>query len=285
VSTQAPESAQGAPIGPGSILWENAGRSYNLLVALSGGILQNMHPEVGAGVANHSRVFEDPGERLAASINPILRTIFGPEPEATGREIRDIHKGIKGYDEQGRPYHALKPTTFWWTHATFEDMVAQGINRFSGQPLTRKGREQLNRESVTWYSRYAVTDRPVPLGLDAFEGEWDRVCEDVLEMTPVAEQLIGMFQGGDIDSFINAFGINIPAGKIGRVALEEGVSVLARGGLPETVRERFDIPFSRADELKLKGLDAAVRTFAPKLSLERFYLPVAVEGMQRVEQR
>lgn len=281
MSVHTPEVEQRAPIGPGSILWENLGRRYNLLVAASAGILQNMLPALGAGVDDYSEVFEDPGKRLAVSSDRILEGVYGPEPEKTGIEIRDIHKSMGGQDKQGRPYHALRPTTFWWAHATFEESTAQGKDRFSGEPLNREGRRQLNFESMTWFARYGMTSRPVPPTLEAFEEEYERICQEELEMTPVAEYLIGLFQEGDIESFIKAFNVNPTAWKIGHRAIADSARVFAIGGLPKAVRQRFDIRFSKVDEVKLKTQDAAVRRIVPLLSSKQLYLPIALEGMER----
>ncbi|MFI5270650.1 MAG: oxygenase MpaB family protein [Candidatus Saccharimonadales bacterium] len=275
------ETEQDAHIGPGSILWENLGRRYNLLVAASAGILQNMLPALGAGVEDYSEVFKDPGKRLAVSSERILEVVYGPEPEKTGIEIRDIHKGMGGRDRQGRPYHALQPTTFWWAHATFEEATAQAKVRFSGELFTRENRRQLNSESMTWFARYGVTSRAIPPTLEAFEEEYERVCEEELEMTPVAEYLIGLFQEGDIESFIKAFNVNPAAWKVGRKAISDSVRVFTIGGLPETVRERFDIRFSKADKIKLEAQDAAVRRIVPLLSQKQLYLPIALEGIER----
>jgi uncharacterized protein (DUF2236 family) len=283
MSVHSPEAPQGAPIGPGSILWQHLGRRYNLLVAASAGILQNMLPALGAGVDDYSEVFEDPGKRLAVSSDRILLGVYGPEPEKIGIEIRDIHKHMGGQDRQGRPYHALRPTTFWWPHATFEESTAQGIDRFSGKPLIREGRRQLNRESVTWFARYGMTGRPVPPTLEAFEEEYARICQEELEMTPVAEHLIGLFQEGDIESFITAFNVNPKVWKLGHKAIADIVRVFAIGGLPKSVRERFDISFSRTDELQLKAQDTAVRRIVPLLSRQQLYQPIALEGMEREE--
>ncbi|HZL08070.1 MAG TPA: oxygenase MpaB family protein [Candidatus Dormibacteraeota bacterium] len=281
MSVEAPETQRGAPIGPGSLLWENLGRRYNLLTAASAGILQNMLPGLGAGVEGFSEVRVDPGQRVAVSAERILEPVYGPNPEEAGREIRDIHKHIKGHDEQGRSYHALNPKTFWWAHATFEVAVVEGRGRFSGHPFAREERRQVNRESMTWFSLYGMTSRPVPKDLEAFEKEYERICEEELELTPAADYLIGLFQEGDIESFVKAFNIDPRAWKFGRKAVAGSARLFAIGGLPKPVRERFDIPFSRSDELKLKTLDANVRAIAPRLSEEQFYLPIALEGIRR----
>ncbi len=281
---QTAEAGEGLPIGPGSLLWENLGLRYNLLTAASAGILQNMLPGLGAGVEQYSEVRNDPGKRLAVSADRILEGVYGPEAEQTGLEIRDIHKHMGGRDSKGRPFHALHPETFWWAHATFEEATVEGNTRFSAQPFNRDQRRQLNRESMTWFiTRYGMTARPVPKTLEDFETKYQRICEEELEMTPAAEYLIGLFQEGDIESFVKAFKVDPRIWKYGRKAVAGGARLFAIGGLPETVRERFDIPFSKADQAKLAGLDWSVRKAAasPRLTEERLYLPVALDGIRR----
>src|SRR3546814_6579371 len=67
------------------------------------GILQLMHPAVGAGVMEHSNFFDDPMDRVARSLPAILGAVYdGPEADATGRWVRDQHTDIKGVDAAGR---------------------------------------------------------------------------------------------------------------------------------------------------------------------------------------
>lgn len=286
MSTQVAEAPGDVQLGPGSTLWENAGRSYNLLVALPGGLLQLMNPPVGAGVAEWSRVFEDPGERLVKSIDPILGSIYAANPHAIGEEIRDIHREIRGTDEKGRSYHALNPKTFWWTLSSFGVMIADGRARYSGSgPFTPSEREQLHQETVGWYSRFGVTMRPVQPDFEAFQTDWDYTIEHELEKTQAAEEIANVFQEGDIDSILAAFNVHPLARKLGRKAMAEVIRLVGIGGLPETARELLEIPFSKKDERKLRLLDSTVRILSPHLAPEQFYLPVALEGMKRVSPR
>ena len=114
--------AEGAPVGPGSLLWETAGDPRSLIPGTGAGILQLMYPGLGAAVTDHSDFFKDPYDRIFRSIPYIWGSIFAPDEQegrARGREIRDFHPHIKGTDPQGRRYHALDPDVFWWAHATF----------------------------------------------------------------------------------------------------------------------------------------------------------------------
>jgi uncharacterized protein (DUF2236 family) len=106
--------AEGAPLGPGSILWSIAGDPRGLLTGSAAGIMQLMLPGLGAGVTDHSNFFDDPYDRIFRSIPYIWGSIFseGDEADQRGRQIRDFHPDIKGTDDQGRRYHALDPEVF-----------------------------------------------------------------------------------------------------------------------------------------------------------------------------
>jgi uncharacterized protein (DUF2236 family) len=57
---------------PGSMLWRWAGDRRIGLTGLSAGILQLMHPAIGAGVVEHSAFFTDPWDRILRSIPEII---------------------------------------------------------------------------------------------------------------------------------------------------------------------------------------------------------------------
>src|SRR6478609_4256788 len=105
------------PLGPGSLTWECFGDVRGLLLVGRAGILQNMHPAIGAGVDQHSDYFNNPWNRLLRSMAPILGVVYdGPSAPATGADVRDFHKEIKGVDQNGRRYHALQPEVYYWAH-------------------------------------------------------------------------------------------------------------------------------------------------------------------------
>ena len=122
-------------LGPNSLLWRYAGDTRISFLGGTIGLLQLMHPGIGAGVMDHSDFFNDPFDRVFRSLPPILGAVYdGPEGIETGRWIRDQHRTIKGADAQGRSYHALDPATFWWAHATFQFMAEQVVGPLRRPP-------------------------------------------------------------------------------------------------------------------------------------------------------
>ncbi|MGH9273481.1 MAG: oxygenase MpaB family protein, partial [Acidimicrobiales bacterium] len=272
-------------LGPDSLLWRYAGDTRISFLGGTIGLLQLMHPGIGAGVMDHSDFFNDPFDRVFRSLPPILGAVYdGPEAMETGRWIRDQHRAIKGADAQGRSYHALDPATFWWAHATFQFMAEQVVDRFDDRRLTRSEREQMYREGITWYRRYGVSDRPVPGSRAAFQTEWDRVCEHDLEMNDAVAFVLQMLDKPLRLALPRPLGVLNPVLRRGPVA--RAVAVPARisaiGGLPTIVRERFDIPWTRADQRQLDALELAVRKAWRFVPFSVRWQPRAQDGWKRV---
>lgn len=274
-------------LGPGSLLWRYAGDGRIGMLGGTIGILQLMHPGIGAGVLQHSDFFEDPFDRVFRSLPPILGVVYDEDPEATGRWIRDQHRTIKGTDDQGRRYHALDPATYWWAHATFQFMAEQVVDRFDRKVLTPREREQLYQEGVEWYRRYGVSMRPVPATRADHQVEWDRVCAEVLEMNDAVRFVLDVLDRNPIAPQ----GLAGPIGKLEPVLRYKPVRKLAYvpvrivsiGGLPPVVRERFDIPWSKADQRALDAIESVTARTWRALPPSVRWQPRALEARKRVK--
>jgi uncharacterized protein (DUF2236 family) len=271
-------------LGPDSLLWQYAGDSRIAFLGGTIGLLQLMHPAIGAGVLEHSNFFEDPFDRVFRSLPAILGAVYDADAEATGRWVRDQHKAIRGVDGAGRRYHALDPETYWWAHATFQFMAEQVVDRYDDRRLSTAEREQLYREGLTWYRRYGVSDRVLPPTRAAFQAEWDRVCAEVLEVNEAVEFVLGMLDRPLRLELPRPLGVLNPVLRRGPAArlLRVPVRISAIGGLPPIVRERFDIPWSRADQRQLTALELAVRKTWRFVPASHRWQPRALEGWKRV---
>lgn len=243
--------ARGARLGPGTLLWNAATDWRSGLSGLSAGLMQLMWPHLGQGVEEHSAFFTEPWDRINRSLPQIWGTILAPEADERGRAIRDLHRDISGTDRHGNRYHALDPATFWWAHATFTWEMFETHDRWSHGNLRRAERERLYAETVTWYRRYGVSDRVVPVDLRAFRVRFDEICRDELELTPTAERAIDMA----LHDRTSMPGVSGPAARVAGDVL----STMAIGCLPPVVRERFGIPWSVVDEARLRALTLTVR--------------------------
>lgn len=265
-------------IRPGSPLWRWAGDNRLGFTGLSAGMLQLMHPGLGAGVVDHSAFFTEPWDRINRSIPEIIGVVYDEDPEQTGRRVRDYHRHITGTDEKGRRYSALKPETFWWAHATFQYAVEGVADRFDNRRVTPEMREELYLDGVEWYRRYGVSARPVPATRAEFGEVWDRYCTEILEMTPAAERAIDMALNDTVSDMPGLPSWTVP---IQREIITPLFRLTALGGLPPVVRKRFGIPFGAVEKAELKLLEMWVRETWRFVPRPLRWAPRASEGWRR----
>ncbi len=170
------------PLGPDSLTWKYFGDLRTGMLGVWIGAIQNMYPELGAGVEDHSILLREPLQRVARSVYPIMGVVYDGERAAqTGAQIRGYHETIKGVDAAGRRYHALNPETFYWAHATFFMLIIKTAEYFCGG-LTEAEKRQLFDEHVQWYRMYGMSMRPVPETWEDFREYWEAKCRDELEI-------------------------------------------------------------------------------------------------------
>ncbi|MGU3651536.1 oxygenase MpaB family protein [Mycolicibacterium sp. A43C] len=170
------------PLGPHSLTWKYFGDLRTGLLGVWIGAIQNMYPELGAGVEDHSILLREPLQRVARSVYPIMGVVYdGDRAADTGAQIKSFHHDIKGVDGQGRRYHALNPETFYWAHATFFMLIIKTAEYFCGG-LTEAEKHQLFDEHVQWYRMYGMSMRPVPGSWEEFCQYWDHTCREELEI-------------------------------------------------------------------------------------------------------
>jgi uncharacterized protein (DUF2236 family) len=261
--------AEGAPVGPGSLLWTIAGDPRSLLPGTAAGIMQLMLPGLGAGVTDHSNFFDDPFDRIFRSIPLIWGSIFAgddTEGDERGRTIRDFHPDIKGTDDQGRRYHALDPDIFWWAHATFTWEMFRASELYLARPLRRAEREQLYAETVTWYRRYGVSDRPVPLTYEAFHARFEQICRTELELTPAVRWVLDPATNpGARSEPIRLPGVLAPLSGVADHVGSAALRVMVYGAMPDVVRRRFDLAWSHADRVAFAGICAVWKATGPAI--------------------
>lgn len=267
-------SFNACPLGPGSLTWDAFGQVWMLLGFFRLGLIQNMHPAVSRALEEHSgEVFlKNPWNRLLRSIPPILGVVYDPDAGGTGRQVRDFHVRIQGHLHTGEAYHALAPDIFYWTHATFFDSVIL-CREYFGTPFTEVEKEQLYRESITWYSRYGVSMRPVPPDYASFKRYWAGMIAG-LQATPMTDFALKMHRTARpfqaipapvwwvIDPLINSLSL-----------------WLARGTLPPSARATLGWTWSAWDAWRLRAFCGIVKRVIAVLPERWRYLPRAHAGI------
>ena len=274
-------SASGAaPLGPESLTWRRFGDLRVSLLIAWAGLLQGMHPVISAALIDHSDVFDNPTNRLLRSAPPILDVVYADD-SAAGSTVRDYHRNIQGTDPSGRRYHALNPEPYFWAHATFVAMQYVVAERF-GEPLTEREKEQLYRESITWYRRYGLSMRPVPPDYAAFRRYWEHTVTEVLAHTEAIRRS-GLAQG---QAGPPPYPWIPPL--LWRVAGPRLVGFqlwIARGLLPEPARRKLGWRWSKRDERLLAVLAGAIRLVFRVLPPAYRLAPVARRAFRSVRDR
>ena len=226
-----------------------------------------MLPGLGAGVTDHSNFFDDPFDRIFRSIPYIWGSIFAADDEQGDAAAGDprLPSRHQGRRPPRQPVPRLDPDVFWWAHATFTWEFFRARELYFPRPLRRAEREQLYAETVTWYRRYGVSDRPVPPTYDAFRARFDEIVRDELELTPAAAWVLDPDDEPGPPSRRGCPGPLAPLSGLASKAGSEVLRVLVFGGLPDLVRRRFDFAWSNGDRVAFAAICGALRGSGPAI--------------------
>ncbi|MGW4134443.1 oxygenase MpaB family protein [Amycolatopsis japonica] len=269
---------QPRPLGPDSLTWKYFGDWRGLLIALWAGSMQNMHPELGAGVEEHSRFFEERWQRLFRSLYPIGGVIYdGPRARQTALEVRGYHDRIKGVDKHGRRYHALNPDTFYWAHSTFFVSAILIADNFCGG-IGEAEKRKLFEEHVQWYEMYGMSMRPVPESWEDFQLYWKRMCEDVLEDNKATRDVLEI---QDIAKphflpWLPDFAWNLVRGQVAR-----NFVWLTIGLYDPPIREQLGYTWTERDERRHRRVGKLINAAFRLVPRDRRYHPRARAGWRR----
>lgn len=124
--------------GPGSVSWHVLADPAAFVGGVRGLLIQSAHPEVVAGVAEHSRYQDDPLGRLSRTSAYVTATTFGamPEVETAVSNVRRIHRVVKGVSSRGIPYDAADPGYSAWVHNVLTDSFLRAHQTYGAMRLT-----------------------------------------------------------------------------------------------------------------------------------------------------
>jgi uncharacterized protein (DUF2236 family) len=122
--------------GPDSVTWRVVGDTAVFVGGIRALLVQAAHPEVAAGVADHSRYRQDPLGRLTRTAAYVTATSFGamPEVEHAVALVRRRHRPVTGQSGRGEPYDAADPALAAWVHNTLADSFLAAYQAYGARP-------------------------------------------------------------------------------------------------------------------------------------------------------
>ena len=126
-------------LGPDSVSWRVIGDAAAFVGGIRALLVQTAHPEVVAGVEQHSRYRTDPLGRLSRTSVYVTETTYGamPEVEAAVEVVRGAHVPVRGRSERDKPYSAAHPEMAAWVHNVLTDSFLAAYQAYGPERLTR----------------------------------------------------------------------------------------------------------------------------------------------------
>jgi uncharacterized protein (DUF2236 family) len=268
-----PESA--GLYGPASEAWALNREAMLLLGAGPRALLlQLAHPQVAAGVADHSDFRSDPWARLDGTLRSYLRIVYGTRTAATSeiRRLNGLHRMITG-----PTYRARDPELSLWVHATLVDSTMVVADRWL-EPLGRERRARYYAETVPIGRAFGIPAQLLPPDIDAFDAY-------------VAEAIGpgGAVRVGPVARDLAAVVLHPPLGPLAPILAGLPVWTYAWtlwpaiGLLPPSVRAEYGLRWGLLERAVAAWLVAAWRWWRPALPEGLRQMPAARAASRRLE--
>lgn len=136
--------------GPGSASWPVIGDAAAFVGGVRALLIQAAHPEVVAGVSQHSTYKQDPLGRLSRTSAYVTATTFGamPEVEAAIQLVRGAHRPVRGTSHRGNAYSAGTPKFAAWVHNALTDSFLASYRAYGPRVIDQAEADRFVREQA-----------------------------------------------------------------------------------------------------------------------------------------
>ncbi len=230
-------------------------------------LLQIAHPDVAAGVADHSDFRRSPFERLWRTLGTMLDVTFGDSERsaAAAARVGAIHASVRGA-RSGNSYDARNPELLLWVHATIVDTGLRTYERFVGS-ISEAVRERYYREMTLVASSFGVPEESQPATFDDFQ----RYVEETLRRLRITEEARSLAEG-----------ILYPPVPVTLRPVAASLRLATAGLLPGRIREAYALDWSKGHMVAFEALSASSRTVVPLLPDRLRRWPHAAEALGRM---
>lgn len=212
--------------GPESITWPVLGDAAVFVGGIRALLVQAAHPEVVAGVFDHSRFREDPLGRLARTSAYVTATAFGamPEVERAIGVVRAAHRPVAGTSHRDRAYSAADPSLAAWVHNALTESFLASYQHFGARRLSTAAADQFVAEQARLGALIGAS--PLPATAEALA----RWVDELPDLAPSPGML-------DAIGFLRSPPLAPPVRVVYRVLFEAAVTTL-----PPRVRSILGLP-------------------------------------------
>lgn len=256
---------------PNSVARRIDRETFLLLGGTAALLLQVAHPQVAAGVDQHSDFRRDPLGRLLRTLNTTLAIVYGTTPEARAalRRTDRRHASVRGATVGARPYAAQDPGLVVWVQVTLFLTSLRLYEAVLGR-LTDSDRETYWDEACFVASQLGATDAALPHGYTGvlrYEGEM-LAREVIPDATAVA------VAGAVLRPFPWLPG-----------AVTWPLEALTAGLLPPPIRAALGLRWRTRDRLTHRFVLTALRWLVPVLPYRLRFVPQARAAAARHDAR
>jgi len=250
---------------PDSIIWRVNRENLLLIGGPAAAILQNAHPQVALGVADHSNFRQDTLGRLQRTLEAVYTVTFCPrsEVEAMAAHVRAIHAKVRG--ETPQRYSAFSPDAQLWVLATLIALSVQIYEEFLA-PLTLAEKEAFLQEMKGFGHWFGLPENFGPQTWGDFQTYWHEMLQgDELASLPISRELTRHIAYPERPLWIR------PGWVIS--------GLMAREYIPSPIREKLGL--TAPSETGVKLFRAGVKGVLPFLPAALRYVPHYRRAMRR----
>jgi uncharacterized protein (DUF2236 family) len=237
-------------------------------------LLQLAHPQVAAGVADHSDFRSDPWARLQGTLRSYLRIVYGTETAARAeiRRLNALHRTITG-----PTYRARDPELSLWVHATLVDSTIEVADRWL-EPLSRARRERYYAETLPIGRAFGIPAERLPPDLAAFEDYVAAMLapDGPVRVGPLARELAEVVLHPPLGPVVPLLGW-VP------VSTYAWTLWPAVGLLPPVVRDGYELRWGPLERAVAGWLVSGWRAWRPILPAGFRQMPQALAADRRLE--
>ncbi|MDJ0791162.1 MAG: oxygenase MpaB family protein [Acidimicrobiia bacterium] len=148
--------------GPDSASWEVLGDVASFIGGIRALLIQAAHPEVVAGVSDHSSYEADPLGRLSRTSAYVTATGYGamPEVEQALALVRRAHVPVKGTSHRGQRYSANGSAFASWVHNVLIDSFLTTHQTFGPTALPKARANSFVDEQAQLGAMLSARDLP-----------------------------------------------------------------------------------------------------------------------------